>query len=221
MVNAFEREASYLHRMLQLQGKYDFLWDYFLPQKRKFPLEKNLSPCCVSFPISTNKQEHFLTQLNVPATKLCVCNSTYCTLTIIKKYANHLCEPFIESSFTIFTVFVPHFCHLLWEMFSTLRDSLFLYPLHKHKTSIILLLLQGQNVRSAVFEPPTPQIYGRILLWQYCCYQLALWQPAKCRTWASCSRWYGTFTYIFLFPTTPALIMHLRNSGGRLTEMQI
>lgn len=135
---------------------------YFLPQKRKFEsLRKSISLLCV-IPISTNKQEHFLTQLNVPATKLCVCNSTYCMLTIIKKYVNHLCKPFIESSFTIFTVFVPHFCHLLWEMFSTLRDSFFLYSLHENKTSIILLVLQfkRQNVHSAVFEPPTPQVYG-------------------------------------------------------------
>jgi len=162
MVNTGEREASYLHRMLHIQRKYDFLWDsIFCHKTGSFCLRKSISLLCV-IPISTNKQEHFLTQLNVPATKLRVCNSTYCMLTIIKKYVNHLCKPFIESSFTIFTVFVPHFCHLLWETFSILRDSFFLCLLYKHKTSIILLVLQfkRQNVHSAVFESPTPEVYG-------------------------------------------------------------
>jgi len=98
MVNTGEREASYLHRMLHIQRKYDFLWDsIFCHKTGSFCLRKSISLLCV-IPISTNKQEHFLTQLNVPATKLRVCNSTYFMLTIIKKYVNHLCEPFIESS---------------------------------------------------------------------------------------------------------------------------
>lgn len=64
--------------MLLLQVKYDFLWDSILCHKPESScLRKSISLLCV-IPISTNKQEHFLTQLNAPATRLRVHNSMYC-----------------------------------------------------------------------------------------------------------------------------------------------
>lgn len=85
MVDIDEREASCLHRMLLLQGEYDFVWDsIFCHKTESFRLRKSISLLCVS-PISTNKQEHFLTQLNVPAMRLRVCNSMYSMLPIHQK----------------------------------------------------------------------------------------------------------------------------------------
>ena len=49
-----------------------------------FHLRKSISLLCV-IPIFTNKKEHFLTQLNVPATKSHVHNSMHCMLPIHQK----------------------------------------------------------------------------------------------------------------------------------------
>lgn len=152
MVDTDERESSCLHWILLLQGKYDFLCDSILCHKAEsFRMRKSISLLCV-IPISTNKQEHFLTQLNVLAIRLCLQNCMYCMVPIHQKIhpsstwvifrgQNLFQTKAYSPGFIDFKFLVPFFWYLLRKMlclFSETPPSLYtMYKLRKEFSSVI------------------------------------------------------------------------------------